>query len=185
MGCIHPYISSYYNTLVVDNSLYALHVTVIKSFELHLPLDEYGSLVVQRTLPFVSLLYHSPIPPSRSVRATSKPLLEATRPESSTRTNTPILPNVTRWRVRTEPVYSPRISFYRSPDFRTQLSATDYGNFLANEPLPISTSTIADKATELLVDQFNYLRGNAVEPLRKFLDYVTFDVVQLDHLHNI
>ncbi|KAJ3752671.1 V0 complex, c/d subunit of ATPase [Lentinula raphanica] len=59
-------------------------------------------------------------------------------------------------------------------DFRTQLSATDYGNFLANEPLPISTATIADKATQILVDQFKYLRNNAVEPLSKFLDYVTY-----------
>ncbi|KAI0345751.1 ATPase V0 complex subunit D [Trametopsis cervina] len=59
-------------------------------------------------------------------------------------------------------------------DFRTQLSATDYGNFLANEPLPISTSTIADKATQILVDQFNFLRGNAVEPLATFLDYITY-----------
>lgn len=58
-------------------------------------------------------------------------------------------------------------------DFRTQLSATDYGNFLANEPLPISTSTIADKATQILVDQFNYLRNNAVQPLAKFLEYIT------------
>ncbi|KAF4617155.1 hypothetical protein D9613_005942 [Agrocybe pediades] len=59
-------------------------------------------------------------------------------------------------------------------DFRTQLSATDYGNFLANEPLPISTSTIADKATQVLVDQVNYLRNNAVQPLAKFLDYITY-----------
>lgn len=58
-------------------------------------------------------------------------------------------------------------------DFRTQLSATDYGNFLANEPLPISTSTIADKATQILVDQFDYLRNNAVQPLAKFLEYIT------------
>ncbi|EDR13775.1 uncharacterized protein LACBIDRAFT_309143 [Laccaria bicolor S238N-H82] len=35
-------------------------------------------------------------------------------------------------------------------DFRTQLSATDYGNFLANEPLPISTSTITDKGAHRL-----------------------------------
>ncbi|KAH9933106.1 ATPase V0 complex subunit D [Epithele typhae] len=59
-------------------------------------------------------------------------------------------------------------------DFRTQLSATDYGGFLANEPLPISTSTISDKATQLLVDQFNYLRSNAVAPLSKFLEYMTY-----------
>lgn len=54
-----------------------------------------------------------------------------------------------------------------------QLSATDYGNFLANEPLPISTTTIAEKATQIIVDQFNYIRNNAVEPLSKFLDYMT------------
>jgi V-type H+-transporting ATPase subunit d len=58
-------------------------------------------------------------------------------------------------------------------DFRMQLSATDYGNFLANEPSPISTSTISEKATQVLVDQFNYLRSNATEPLSKFLDYLT------------
>ena len=65
---------------------------------------------------------------------------------------------------------------FNNEDFRTQLSATDYGNFLANEPPPISTSTIADKATQILVDQFNYLRSNAVEPLATFLDYITYVV---------
>lgn len=55
-----------------------------------------------------------------------------------------------------------------------QLSASDYGNFLANEPLPITTATIADKATQLLVDQFNYIRTNAVEPLSRFLDFMTY-----------
>lgn len=59
-------------------------------------------------------------------------------------------------------------------DFRLQLSATDYGNFLANEPLPLSTATIADKATEKLVSEFNYIRTNAVEPLATFLDYITY-----------
>ncbi|OJA08801.1 hypothetical protein AZE42_01304 [Rhizopogon vesiculosus] len=59
-------------------------------------------------------------------------------------------------------------------DFKTQLSATDYGNFLANEPSPLSTATITDKATQILVDQFNFLRTNAVEPLSKFLDYITY-----------
>ncbi|KAF9497621.1 ATPase, V0 complex, subunit D [Pleurotus eryngii] len=59
-------------------------------------------------------------------------------------------------------------------DFRTQLSATDYGNFLANEPLPLSTSTISDRATGILVDQFNYIRTNAVAPLSKFLEYITY-----------
>ncbi|KAF8517354.1 ATPase V0 complex subunit D [Hysterangium stoloniferum] len=59
-------------------------------------------------------------------------------------------------------------------DFRMQLSSTDYGSFLANEPLPLSTSTISEKATQILVDQFNYLRSNSVQPLSKFLDYMTY-----------
>ncbi|GAC71664.1 vacuolar H+-ATPase V0 sector, subunit d [Moesziomyces antarcticus T-34] len=59
-------------------------------------------------------------------------------------------------------------------DFKMQLSATDYGNFLQNEPSPISTSTIADKATRKLVAEFEYLRTNATQPLSKFLDYMTY-----------
>ncbi|KIO06172.1 hypothetical protein M404DRAFT_24921 [Pisolithus tinctorius Marx 270] len=57
-------------------------------------------------------------------------------------------------------------------DLKTQLSATDYGNFLANEA-SLTTTIISDRATQLLVDQFNFLRSNAVEPLSKFLDYIT------------
>ncbi|TCD65107.1 H(+)-transporting V0 sector ATPase subunit d [Steccherinum ochraceum] len=59
-------------------------------------------------------------------------------------------------------------------DFRTQLSATDYGNFLANESLPISTSTINECALQIMVDQFNFIKSNAVEPLSTFLDYITY-----------
>ncbi|WOO77039.1 V-type proton ATPase subunit d [Vanrija pseudolonga] len=59
-------------------------------------------------------------------------------------------------------------------DFRMQLASTDYGNFLANEPLPLSTATIADKATAKLVEEFNFVRTNAVEPLAKFMDYITY-----------
>ena len=58
-------------------------------------------------------------------------------------------------------------------DFRMQLSGTDYGNFLANEPSPISTSTVAEKATRKLVAEFEYLRQNATKPLSTFLDYIT------------
>ncbi|KPV72991.1 uncharacterized protein RHOBADRAFT_29206 [Rhodotorula graminis WP1] len=59
-------------------------------------------------------------------------------------------------------------------DFRMQLTATDYGNFLANETPPISTSTIAEKATQRLVDEFNYIRSNATGDLKKFLEYMTY-----------
>lgn len=64
------------------------------------------------------------------------------------------------------------------PDLKTQLSSTDYGNFLANDASP-TTTIISDRATQILVDQFNYLRSNAVEPLSKFLDYITFVPVYL------
>jgi len=59
-------------------------------------------------------------------------------------------------------------------DFKMQLSATEYGNFLANESPPISTATISEKATQILVDQFNYIRTNAASPLDKFLEYITY-----------
>ncbi|RUP23493.1 ATP synthase subunit-domain-containing protein, partial [Jimgerdemannia flammicorona] len=59
-------------------------------------------------------------------------------------------------------------------DLRLQLSATDYGSFLQNEPSPISTSTIGEKAIEKLVREFEYLRGNTIEPLTKFLDYIIY-----------
>jgi V-type H+-transporting ATPase subunit d len=59
-------------------------------------------------------------------------------------------------------------------DFKLQLAATDYGNFLQNEPSPLSTTTIAEKATEKLVAEFKYLRCNANQPLATFLDYLTY-----------
>jgi V-type H+-transporting ATPase subunit d len=58
-------------------------------------------------------------------------------------------------------------------DLKLQLSATDYGNFLAHEPSPISTSTIAEKATQRLVDEFSYIKANSTGQLSKFLDYIT------------
>ncbi|CAG8581376.1 26131_t:CDS:10 [Gigaspora rosea] len=59
-------------------------------------------------------------------------------------------------------------------DLKLQLSATDYGNFLANEPSPIAASTIHEKATQKLVDEFKYVRNNAMAPLSQFLDYLTY-----------
>lgn len=59
-------------------------------------------------------------------------------------------------------------------DLRLQLGATDYGSLLQNEPSPIATSTITEKLTQSLVDEFQYIRSNAVQPLSKFLDYITY-----------
>ncbi|KAI9227160.1 MAG: ATP synthase subunit [Piptocephalis tieghemiana] len=59
-------------------------------------------------------------------------------------------------------------------DLKLQLSATDYGQFLQNEPSPLTTSVIAEKSTEKLVEEFRYLQSTAVPPLTKFLDYITY-----------
>jgi V-type H+-transporting ATPase subunit d len=56
---------------------------------------------------------------------------------------------------------------------KMHLSGTDYGNFLQNEASPVSTTTLALKSTEKLVEEFNFLRIQSVEPLSTFLDYIT------------
>lgn len=59
-------------------------------------------------------------------------------------------------------------------DLKLQLAATEYGNFLANVPLPLSTLIIQEKAADKLYDEFRYVREQAVEPLAKFMDYITY-----------
>jgi V-type H+-transporting ATPase subunit d len=59
-------------------------------------------------------------------------------------------------------------------DMKMHLGSTDYGNFLQNEPSPISTTTLAEKCTDKLVEEFNFLKTQAVEPLATFLEYVTY-----------
>lgn len=71
-------------------------------------------------------------------------------------------------------VYNNLVQCETLEDLKLQLSSTDYGNFLQNEPSPLATSTIADKCLERLMDDFEYLRCHSVEPLSKFLDYITY-----------
>jgi len=59
-------------------------------------------------------------------------------------------------------------------DMKLHLQQTSYGDFLANEPSPLYSTTIAEKCTSVMVDQFNYIRCNSVAPLSKFLDYITY-----------
>jgi len=59
-------------------------------------------------------------------------------------------------------------------DMKLHLASTDYGDFLANEPSPLHTTTIAEKCTLRMVKEFNHLRANATEPLATFLDYITY-----------
>ena len=69
-------------------------------------------------------------------------------------------------------------------DMKMHLSSTDYGSFLQNEPSPVSTSTLAQKCTEKLVHEFNFLRDQAVQPLATFLEYVTCALVSLEPLRS-
>lgn len=59
-------------------------------------------------------------------------------------------------------------------DVKLHLQTTDYGNFLANEPSPLTVSTIDEKLREKYVQEFQHLRNHSVEPLSKFLDYITY-----------
>lgn len=66
-------------------------------------------------------------------------------------------------------------------DIKMQLSATDYGNLLANDQPPLTTSIIAERATEKLVAEFRYLQNNACGNLAKFLEYLTYSYM-IDNL---
>ena len=66
------------------------------------------------------------------------------------------------------------IFFYT--DLKLHLQSTDYGNFLANEPSPLTVSTIDDKLRDKFVTEFQHLRNHAVKPLSTFLDYITYDL---------
>jgi len=59
-------------------------------------------------------------------------------------------------------------------DMKLHLASTDYGDFLANEPAPIHTTTIAEKCTQKMVKEFHHLRVQATEPLASFMDYITY-----------
>ncbi|KAL3428184.1 vacuolar ATP synthase subunit d [Phlyctema vagabunda] len=58
-------------------------------------------------------------------------------------------------------------------DLKLQLGPA-YGDFLASLPPNPSTSALAAKATDKLIAEFRYLRGNAVGSLAKFMDYLTY-----------
>ncbi|KAK9235814.1 V0 complex, c/d subunit of ATPase [Lipomyces kononenkoae] len=74
----------------------------------------------------------------------------------------------------TSAIYSNLTQCDTLEDLKLQLSATDYGNFLANVPGSLSTSIIAEKATQKLIEEFRYIRAQAVQPLSKFMDYITY-----------
>jgi len=59
-------------------------------------------------------------------------------------------------------------------DMRLALASTDYGDFLANEPSPLHTTTISEKCTLKLVREFNHIRAQATEPLATFLDMISY-----------
>ena len=56
---------------------------------------------------------------------------------------------------------------------KMHLSVTDYGPFLQNEPSPITTTVLGAKCSELLVEEFNYMRCHATGDLARFLDFIT------------
>jgi hypothetical protein len=53
-------------------------------------------------------------------------------------------------------------------------TATDYGSYLANEASPLFTSTIVDRCTRKLVEDWTAMRCQADEKLARFLDFCTY-----------
>eukprot|EP00879_Flechtneria_rotunda_P004408 GHRR01004659.1.p1 GENE.GHRR01004659.1~~GHRR01004659.1.p1 ORF type:complete len:352 (+),score=83.00 GHRR01004659.1:204-1259(+) len=59
-------------------------------------------------------------------------------------------------------------------DIKLNLTATDYGTYLVNEASPLYTSTIVNRCTQKLVDDWNAMRCQADSTLAKFLDFCTY-----------
>ncbi|KAK9052444.1 hypothetical protein SSX86_029073 [Deinandra increscens subsp. villosa] len=59
-------------------------------------------------------------------------------------------------------------------DIKMHLSATEYGSYLQNEPSPLHTTTIVEKCTLKLVDEYKHMLCQATEPLSTFLEYITY-----------
>lgn len=59
-------------------------------------------------------------------------------------------------------------------DLKLQLSATDYGNFMASYGGPLSTSVIQEKLSVVLYQQFQYLKSQSSGKLTKFLDFISY-----------
>jgi len=76
--------------------------------------------------------------------------------------------------ILTQSDYANLIQCDQLDDMKLHLSQTDYGDFLANEPSPLHTTTVAAKCLEKLVDEFNHVRIQAVQPLATFLDYISY-----------
>ena len=69
-------------------------------------------------------------------------------------------------------------------DLKVQLQATDYGNFLQNEPNPIPVSIIDEKLRNHLVIEFQHIRNQCVKPLATFLNYITYVNVNICAYNN-
>lgn len=59
-------------------------------------------------------------------------------------------------------------------DLKLQIGSTDYGDFLADVPSPLHTTTIAERATAKMVKEWTLLRYQAAEPLATFLDFISY-----------
>lgn len=59
-------------------------------------------------------------------------------------------------------------------DLKLNLTATDYGEYLKDQPSPLSTTTIVDRCTQKLVDDWHHMRAHADETLGEFLDFCTY-----------
>lgn len=74
----------------------------------------------------------------------------------------------------TQSDYANLLQCEKLDDLKLHLASTDYGDFLANSPTPLTTTEIFDRCREKLVHEFQHIRDQAVQPLATFLDYITY-----------
>ena len=59
-------------------------------------------------------------------------------------------------------------------DMKMNLQETDYDQFMSNEQ-HITPASFREKALQKLVQEMDFLRAHAVEPLATFLDYISYE----------
>ncbi|XP_062122034.1 probable V-type proton ATPase subunit d 2 [Drosophila sulfurigaster albostrigata] len=60
-------------------------------------------------------------------------------------------------------------------DLAVNIQNTDYGHILGADTGPVTVELFEYRLRKKIVDQFNYLRVNATEPLVTFLDYIRYE----------
>jgi V-type H+-transporting ATPase subunit d len=60
-------------------------------------------------------------------------------------------------------------------DVKMNLNETDYASYFLDEPSPLTPHRLHDRCLDKLVEEFQYIKSQSVEPLSSFLDFVSYE----------